>query len=193
MIPWDLLSAFPHTVPHTTRPFRQLGCFMMVFGMTRRRGERTTYRARGGHATDWANQTRSGFEIQDFHPRWRRASHWKWQGTAGEDAGEVVTYWTSEPQTWIPDLKDSVSSGILATCHYRNTVVEHCLHVQQVIKVNWAGSTSDMLNMCVATSTSMSSTLSSTVHILSNVFFFFPWFIFPKAELDFKLYAFIIW
>ena len=33
--------------------------FMMVFGMTRPRGELTTYRARGGHATDWANPTRS--------------------------------------------------------------------------------------------------------------------------------------
>ena len=26
MIPGDLLSAFPHTVPHTTRHFRQSGC-----------------------------------------------------------------------------------------------------------------------------------------------------------------------
>ena len=33
--------------------------FMMVFGMTRPRGELTTYRARGGQATDWANPTRS--------------------------------------------------------------------------------------------------------------------------------------
>ena len=32
--------------------------FMMVFGMTRPWGELTTYRARGGHATDWANPTR---------------------------------------------------------------------------------------------------------------------------------------
>ena len=29
--------------------------FMMVFGMNRPRGELTTYRVRGGHATDWAN------------------------------------------------------------------------------------------------------------------------------------------
>ena len=35
--------------------------FMMVFGMTRPRGELTTFRARGGHATDWANPTRSRF------------------------------------------------------------------------------------------------------------------------------------
>ena len=37
---------------------RQFAIFMMVFGMTRLRGELTTYRARGGHATDWANPTR---------------------------------------------------------------------------------------------------------------------------------------
>ena len=30
---------------------------MMVFGMTRLRGELTTYRVRGGHANDWANRT----------------------------------------------------------------------------------------------------------------------------------------
>ena len=42
-------------------PRREAVCtiFMMVFGMTRPRGELTTYRARGGHATDWANPTRS--------------------------------------------------------------------------------------------------------------------------------------
>ena len=32
--------------------------FMMVFGMTRPGGELTTYCARGGRATDWANPTR---------------------------------------------------------------------------------------------------------------------------------------
>ena len=31
--------------------------------MTQPRGELTTYRARGGHATDWANPTRYGFQI----------------------------------------------------------------------------------------------------------------------------------
>ena len=40
-------------------PCREAVCtiFMMVFGMTRPRGKLTTYRARGGHATDWANPT----------------------------------------------------------------------------------------------------------------------------------------
>ena len=40
-------------------PCREVVCtiFMMVFGMTRPRGELTTYCARGGHATDWANPT----------------------------------------------------------------------------------------------------------------------------------------
>ena len=70
MIPGDLLSAFPHRRFHTlpgllasqaALPTLTLVClcreavchiFMMVFGMTRPRGELTTYRARGGHATD---------------------------------------------------------------------------------------------------------------------------------------------
>ena len=41
-------------------PCREAVCtiFMMVFGMTRPGGELTTYRVRGGHATDWANPTR---------------------------------------------------------------------------------------------------------------------------------------
>ena len=78
MIPGDLLSACPHRQFHTLpglldswaalpnsnpnacMPCREAVCtiFMMVFGMTRPRGELTTYRARGGHATDWANPTR---------------------------------------------------------------------------------------------------------------------------------------
>ena len=38
---------------------QRVGAFiMMVFGMTQPRGELMTYRARGGHATDWANPTR---------------------------------------------------------------------------------------------------------------------------------------
>ena len=37
--------------------------FMMVFGMTRPRGELTTYRVSGGHATIWANPTRLEFRI----------------------------------------------------------------------------------------------------------------------------------
>ena len=75
MIPGDLLSAFPHrqfhtlpglldswaalpnSYPNACMPM-QGGSFMMVFGMTRPRGELTSYRARGGHATDWANPTR---------------------------------------------------------------------------------------------------------------------------------------
>ena len=72
MIPGDLLSAFPHRQFHTLpglldswaalpnsnpnacMPMQggSLYHFMMVFGMTRPRGELTTYRARGGHATD---------------------------------------------------------------------------------------------------------------------------------------------
>ena len=71
MIPGDLLSAFPHrqfnTLPGLLDSWaalpnsnpnacicREAVCtiFMMVFGMTRPRGELTTYRARGGHATD---------------------------------------------------------------------------------------------------------------------------------------------
>ena len=76
MIPGDLLSAFPHRQFHTLPGLglhyqtptlthvclcREAVCttFMMVFGMTWPRGELTTYRARGGHATDWANPTRS--------------------------------------------------------------------------------------------------------------------------------------
>ena len=36
--------------------------------MTRPRGELTTYRARGGHTTDWANPTRWLFvSVFDFH------------------------------------------------------------------------------------------------------------------------------
>ena len=34
--------------------------------MTRPRGELTTYRARGGHATDWANPTRY-MEVDRIH------------------------------------------------------------------------------------------------------------------------------
>ena len=69
MTPGDLLSAFPHRQFHTLpgllyswgalpnsnpNACREAVCtiFMMVFGMTRPRGELTTYRARGGHATD---------------------------------------------------------------------------------------------------------------------------------------------
>ena len=72
MIPGDLLSAFPHRQFHTIPGLldswaalpnstllhaclcREAVCtiFMMVFGMTRPRGEPTTYRTRGGHATD---------------------------------------------------------------------------------------------------------------------------------------------
>ena len=69
MIPGDLLSAFLHRQFHTlpglldswaaltlthARLCREAVCtiFMMVFGMTRARGELTTYRARGGHATN---------------------------------------------------------------------------------------------------------------------------------------------
>ena len=57
MIPGDLLSAFPHRQLHTLPDLLdswEAVCtiFMMVFGMTRPRGELTTYRARGGHATD---------------------------------------------------------------------------------------------------------------------------------------------
>ena len=72
MIPGDLLSAFPHRQFHTLpgpldswaalpnsnpnarMPMQGAVCtiFMMVFGMTRPRGELMTYRARGGHATD---------------------------------------------------------------------------------------------------------------------------------------------
>ena len=70
MIPGDLLSAFPHrqfhtlpglldswaalpnSNPHACMPMQGGTIFMMVFGMTRPRGELTTYRARGGHATD---------------------------------------------------------------------------------------------------------------------------------------------
>ena len=78
MIPGDLLSAFPsrqfHTLPGLLNSWAALPnsnpnalhaytlhaytIFMMVFGVTRPRGELTPYRARGGHATDWANPTR---------------------------------------------------------------------------------------------------------------------------------------
>ena len=46
-------------------PCREAVCtiFMMVFGMTRQRGELTTYRARGRHATDWANPTRLHYKV----------------------------------------------------------------------------------------------------------------------------------
>ena len=75
MIPRDLLSDIPidssthypafWTVglhcqtPHCV-PCREAVCtiFMMFFGMTRPGGELTTYRTRGGHATDRANPTR---------------------------------------------------------------------------------------------------------------------------------------
>ena len=73
MIQGDHLSAFPHQQFHTLPGLldswaalpnsnpnacmqicREAVCTisMMVFGMTRPRGELTTYRARGGHATD---------------------------------------------------------------------------------------------------------------------------------------------
>ena len=72
MIPGDLLTAFPHRQFHTLPGLLDswaalpnsnpnacmhmqggsLYDFMMVFGMTRPKGELTTYRARGGHATD---------------------------------------------------------------------------------------------------------------------------------------------
>ena len=72
MIPGDLLSAFPHRQFHTLPGLLDswaalpnsnpnalramqgdsLYHFMMVFGMTRPRGELTTYRASGEHATD---------------------------------------------------------------------------------------------------------------------------------------------
>ena len=70
MIPGDLLSACPHRQSHTLPGLLDswaalpnsypnalramqggsLYLFMMVFGMTRLRGELTTYHARGGHA-----------------------------------------------------------------------------------------------------------------------------------------------
>ena len=72
MIPEDLLSARPHRQFHTLpglldswaalpnsnpnacMPIHggSLYPFMMVFGVTWPRGELTTYRAKGGHATD---------------------------------------------------------------------------------------------------------------------------------------------
>ena len=72
MIPGDLLSAFPHRQFHTLPGLLEnwaalpnsnpnalramqgdsLYHFMMVFGMTRLRGELMTYRASGEHATD---------------------------------------------------------------------------------------------------------------------------------------------
>ena len=74
MIPRDLFSAFPHrqfhtlpslldswaalpnSYPNALRAMQGRGAvctiFMMVFGMTRSRGEPTTYRARGAHTTD---------------------------------------------------------------------------------------------------------------------------------------------
>ena len=70
MIPGDLLSAFPHRQFHTLPglldswaacvPMQggSLYHFYDGLGMTRPRGELTTYRARGGHATNWANPTR---------------------------------------------------------------------------------------------------------------------------------------
>ena len=70
MIPGDLLSAFPHrqfhtlpglldswaalpnSSPNACMPMQGGMPSMLVFGMTRPRGELTTYRAGGGHATD---------------------------------------------------------------------------------------------------------------------------------------------
>ena len=85
MIPGDLLSAFPHRQFHTlpgllnswaalpnSYPNAICTIFMMVFGMTRPRGELTTYRARGGHATDWANPTR----FKTFYI-WMMMQSWK--------------------------------------------------------------------------------------------------------------------
>ena len=54
--PQGLKNASMETHPNACMPIQggSSSCtiFMMVFGMTRPRGEPTTYRARGGHATD---------------------------------------------------------------------------------------------------------------------------------------------
>ena len=59
-------------------PCREAVCtiFMTVFGMTWPRGELTTYRVRGGHATDWANPTRSN----RFDNAWWEFSRNTWLG-----------------------------------------------------------------------------------------------------------------
>ena len=84
MIPGDLLSAFPHrqfhplhgllyswaalpnSNPNACMPMQGCSLYHFYDGLwyNRPRGELTTYRARGGHATDWVNPTRfrqSGF------------------------------------------------------------------------------------------------------------------------------------
>ena len=90
MIPGDLLSAFPHrqfhtlpglldswaalpnSYPNALRAMQggSLYHFKMVFGMTRPRGELTIYSARGGHATDWANPTRSNISSLNSEYDW---------------------------------------------------------------------------------------------------------------------------
>ena len=70
MIPGDLSSAFPHkqfhtlpglldswaalpnSYPNACMPMQGGSLYYFYDGMTRPRGELTTYRARGGHATD---------------------------------------------------------------------------------------------------------------------------------------------
>ena len=50
----DSWAELPNPNPNACMPMQggSLYHFIMVFGMTRPRGELTTYRARGGHATD---------------------------------------------------------------------------------------------------------------------------------------------
>ena len=50
----DSWAALPNSYPYALRAMQggSLYHFIMVFGVTGPRGELTTYRARGGHATD---------------------------------------------------------------------------------------------------------------------------------------------
>ena len=97
MIPGDLLSAFPHrqfhTLPGLLDSWAALpnsnpnACMPMLGGSLynfydglwydRPRGELTTYRARGGHATDWANPTRSlSAQIRQIQSIWSLKFIW---------------------------------------------------------------------------------------------------------------------
>ena len=94
---------------------------MMVFGMTRPRGELTTYRARGGHAIDWANPTRYYLWRQQYSDSHVGISvHIKtWCGDAYVHSCMVCS--TNENKDYVCIINNYISPWCIWSCNYLET------------------------------------------------------------------------